>query len=166
MAGRLRAGAVCAAGLLAACAGRHQELCPGQPVGTFDFTVTDLGPPRPVCAKEPPADTDVVGAFAGTLAQDAGLGTASLCMEVAKASNYYGRVDAGVFTLTAPSGVAVLGVCGSNCATDSSLDIVGSVGVDGTFSGTLVETFGYASGDCGACALPCAATYGLVGTPR
>ena len=163
MPGWLRAGAVCAAGLLAACAGRNQELCPGQPVGTFDFTVTDLGTPRPYCAKEPPSGTDVVGAFTGTLAQDAGLGTASLCMEVVQASNYYGRVDAGVFTLTAPSGVAVLGVCGPNCATNSSLDIVGTVEIDGTFAGTLVESFAFASGDCGTCTLP---TYGLLGTPR
>ncbi|HUL57715.1 MAG TPA: hypothetical protein VLU43_00485 [Anaeromyxobacteraceae bacterium] len=162
----LRATAVCAAAVVAACAGRHQKPCPGEPVGTFLFTATDLGAPRPYCAKEPPEGTDVVGTFSGTLVQDAGLGTASLCIESDKASDYHGRVDAGVFTLTAPSGVAVLAVCGSNCAASSALDIAGSVQGDGTFSGTLVESFAYSSGDCGSCALPCEATYGLVGTPR
>lgn len=166
MVGRLRAPAACLLALLAACGGRREKPCPGQPVGTFDFSVTDLGPPRPYCAKEPPAGTDVVGAFTGTLVQDVGLGTASLCTGSDKTSDYHGRVDAGVFTLTAPSGVAVLGVCGSNCATNSSLDIVGSVQMDGTFAGTLVESFAYGSGDCGTCALPCAATYGIAGTPR
>jgi hypothetical protein len=163
MARTARALALAATGLLAACSKASQEPCPGQPVGTFRFTVTDLGTPRPYCAAVPAEGTTVVGAFSGTLSQDAGLGTVALCLDSSKASPYYGRVEDGVFTLTASSGLAVLGVCGENCATSSVLTIEGSLDGGGTFAGTLTEAFEFSSGDCGTCVLPCAAVYGLTG---
>lgn len=149
----------------AGCSGEEAASCPGVPVNGLTFTVSDPGGVRPFCAKPPAQGTAVVGSFEGTLSLDLTLGTAALCLPGKHAQPYFGRVEAGVYDLTSAGGLAVLGVCGSNCSANATLAIHGSIDGTGVFAGTLTEAFAYASGACGICALPCEATYGLVGVP-
>jgi len=108
-----------------------------------------------------------VGSFRGVLASDPALGTAAVC--VAEGTDltqaYFGRVDDGVYTMSTSAGLAVLDVCGANCATAATARIVGALDGDGGFAGTLTERFEDPQGDCGACAFPCEAGYALAGTP-
>jgi hypothetical protein len=164
-----------AAFLAGACTHQDTSQCLGTPVGTFTFTLHDPGGNPPDCRATPPAGSDVVGSFVGTLSVDPGLGTAALCTDRSGASPYRGQVVEGVYGLTAPGGLAVLAACGQNCATSSSLAVAGSIVktpdpadpavVVTRFEGTLTESFTFSGGDCGTCALPCAATYTLTGVP-
>jgi hypothetical protein len=148
----------------AGCSDKQASSCPGVPVGTFDFTVSNPSDAASDCAKKAPsADDRVVGTFQGALAEDLALGTAALCLPGEHAEPYFGHVEAGLYTLDSAGGLAVLGTCGPNCSTQATLSIAGSIDGSGAFVGTLTETFGYESGACGTCALPCAAPYGLVG---
>jgi hypothetical protein len=153
------------AALSPGCSEETGTSCPGQPVGGFAFTVSDPGGARPFCAKLPAEGTTAVGTFQGTLSEDPALGTAALCLPGEHAEPYFGRVEAGSYELTSTGGLAVLGVCGSNCSTSATLAIQGSIDGTGAFRGTLTESFAYASGECGTCALPCEASYDLAGVP-
>lgn len=162
-----RAPALALLALLAACGTRQAEKCPGSPIGVFTFTLTDPGGTRPFCARLPAEGTTVVGAFRGVLSSDPALGTAAICVEDGKdlTQAYHGRIDDGVYAMATSSGLAVLDVCGANCATTATVRIAGSIDGTGGFAGTLTERFEDAKGDCGACAFPCEAEYDLTGTP-
>ena len=155
---------------LAACTSGDAASCPGEPVGTWLFTVTGTfypdGVPALFCEKPAQDASQVVGAFRGTLSSDPSLGTAALCIQGAGdlGQPYFGRVEAGVYTLNAVAGLAVLTRCGTNCSASAALRIQGEVTAAG-FEGTLTETFTAPQGDCGACAFPCEKTYGLEGVP-
>jgi hypothetical protein len=161
----LRARALLAAGALAAagCTDDAASACPGAPVGNFSFTVSHPGGAGPFCARLPGEGTTVVGTFQGTLSQDLSLGTAALCLPGRLAEPYFGRVEAGTYTLGSVGGLAVLGVCGPNCSTLATLGVEGTLDGSGAFVGVFTEAFAYSSGDCGTCALPCLAEYELRG---
>ena len=104
-----------------------------------------------------------------TEASAAGSSPAALCRG-GRAATYYGSRGAdGTYALDASSGLAVLERCGPNCAVSVSEHVTGTVAGEGaaaTFNGTLVERFEYLAGQCGDCALPCAATYSLTTITR
>lgn len=153
----------------AACGTPRAETCPGAAVGVFTFVLEapDTGEePRPFCARVPAEGTTVVGTFRAVLSSDPALGTAAVCVEGGRdlTQAYYGRVDGGAYAVSTSPGLAVLQACGPNCAAEATARIEGSV-VEGAFDGSLTERFQHPRGDCGGCAFPCEAAYGLTGTP-
>jgi hypothetical protein len=157
--------------LAAACSDGVENDCPGEPVGSLLLEVSAQAGAEPsACAAEPPvADppTLVVARFAARLTTEGsatGSASAALCPG-GRAATYYGaRAEDGTYTLEASSGLAVLDRCGPNCAVSVTERVIGAVtgeGATATFDGTLVESFEYLAGQCGDCALPCAATYSL-----
>jgi hypothetical protein len=137
-------------------------------VGSFLLEVSaPEGAAPSACAAEPVAPTLIVARFEARLTTEpaaAGGSPAALCPG-GRAATYYGsRAEDGTYTLEASSGLAVLDRCGPNCAVSATESVTGAVAGEGataTFSGTLVERFEYLAGQCGACVLPCAATYTL-----
>ncbi len=159
------------AALVLACSGTSESTCPGEPVGSFrlEVSVPDGAPPS-ACTAEPPVvdpPTRVVASFVAKLTVEpaaAGSSPAALCPGGRGATYYGSRAADGTYTLEASSGLAVLDRCGSNCSVSAVEHVTGVVtgeGAAATFAGTLVERFEYLAGNCGACALPCAATYAL-----
>lgn len=157
--------------LAAACSGDAEDACPGEAVGSFLLEVSvPEGAEPSACRAEPPAtepSTRVVARFAARLTAEpteAGTSPAALCRG-GRAATYYGaRAEDGTYSLEASSGLAVLDACGPNCSVSATARVTGAVagaGPDAAFSGTLEERFEYRAGDCGSCALPCVATYGL-----
>lgn len=160
--------------LAAACSRGTEDACPGEPVGSFllQVSVPEGAEPSACAAEPPPSDppTRVVATFAARLNAEpsaAGSSPAALCPG-GRAATYFGtRAPDGTYTLEASSGLAVLERCGSNCSASASQRLTGSVageGASATFTGTLEERFDYLAGDCGACVLPCAATYAVTST--
>jgi hypothetical protein len=157
--------------LAAACSGDGEEACPGEPVGSFGLEVSAPEDSVPsACAAAPPVaepPTRVVARFEARLTAEpstAGTTAAALCLG-GRAATYYGsRAADGTYTLDASSGIAVLDRCGPNCAvsvTERVTGVVAGEGAAATFTGALEERFEYLAGQCGACVLPCAATYAL-----
>ncbi|WP_242341550.1 MULTISPECIES: hypothetical protein [unclassified Anaeromyxobacter] len=163
------------AGLVLACSDTGESTCPGEPVGSFRLEVSlPDGAPESACTAVPPVTdppTRIVASFQAKLTAEpaaAGSWPAALCPGGRGATYYGSRAADGTYTLEASSGLAVLDRCGPNCSVSAVEHVTGTVtgeGAAATFTGTLEERFEYLAGNCGSCALPCAATYALTSAP-
>jgi hypothetical protein len=165
-----------------ACTGEDRPAsCPGEPVAIFRFEGTLVGAgDAAIAGLEPPSTSGTpdcpaawfpaqLAGFEGTLAADPASPAAALCRT--PGTVLYGPRTGDRFALETTTDGAVLGEqCAPTCSARLRLLVVGDVlragGEAVSFAGVLVEVMSAAAGgDCGACTLPCAARYALVGTP-
>lgn len=173
-----------AAVLALGCGSTAEEKCPGEPLGGYalqarrvdDATACAAGPEGGWASAVPatiPATLaeDPTATFSATLSYDAGQGLAALCTGRSLGAVLVGARTGDHLRVQASAGSAVLAACASTCSATLTVivegDLVAATATSpATFAGTLVERMDAAGGACGACTLPCIATYALEGSAR
>lgn len=170
--------AIAAAALVAACGAEEVQSCPGEVLASFSFAATprillgdpaleddlDPDPAIPDC-QEILVFPDAVQ-FQGTIARDPRATTGALCRTGGHV--LFGSQSGDRWRFEDGTAGAVLGACDPTCSAFSRLVVTGDMLRDedrlSGFEGTLVQLLSQREGSCGACVLPCAARYKLLGT--
>jgi hypothetical protein len=170
--------AIVAAAVLAACGAEEEPSCPGEVLASFSFAATPrllLGDPALEGGLDPdPAVPDCqemlafpsAVQFRGTIARDPRATTGALCRP--EGPVLFGAQSGDRWRFEDGTAGAVLGACDPTCSAFSRVVVTGDTLRDEDrltgFEGTLVQVLSQRDGACGACVLPCAARYRLLGT--
>lgn len=173
-----------AAVLALACGSTAEEECPGQPLGAYalqarrvDAATACVAGPDGGWASAVPATIpatlaqDPTATFSATLSFDEAQGLAALCTGRSLGAVLVGARTGDHLRVEASAGSAVLAACASTCSATLTVIVEGDLAAatdtaPAAFAGTLVERMDAAGGGCGACTLPCTATYALEGSAR
>lgn len=164
------ASALALAPALAACDRDDAPLCPGEPVAVLQITGTRTAA---ACVEGPPGEggygavaPDRLAAFPLAFHVDGATGLAFACTGRREAVPFSGTRTGDAWSVSAETSGAVLGACGAGCTTRVTQRVEGVLGPGG-FAGVLTEVQDALDpAPCGACTLPCTATWALEGVPR